>query len=245
MSRTLFALLLLTTAFFVSHTYANEGGEPLAAQKWSFTGLNGKYDKDEIYRGYTVATQVCLACHSFKYISHRDLMRVGFTESEVLTLAKALNMTLDQKIISGQDDATAMETFGKVPPDLSLMVKAREGLADYVYGVLTGYSEDPAVIRHYLPGGLPAGGHFNKVFPGHSIAMPSPLSADDLVTFHDGTKATVPQMAHDVVTFLQWAAEPERIERQHLGLFVLMYLVIFCILAYLSKRVIWKDVKGH
>lgn len=238
-------LLLLTLGFLPLAASATEGEAALPHQQWSFSGLHGKYDKAEIYRGYTVATQVCIACHSFKYISHRDLMRVGFTENEVTTLAKALNMTIDQKLLTGQDDATAMETFGKVPPDLSLMVKARDGLADYVYGILTGYSEDPAVIKQYLPGGLPAGGHFNKVFPGHSIAMPSPLSADDLVTYPDGTKATVPQMAHDVVTFLQFAAEPERIERQHLGLFVLLYLVIFCILAYLSKRIIWKDVKGH
>jgi ubiquinol-cytochrome c reductase cytochrome c1 subunit len=237
-------LLLLTLGLLPLAASANEGVE-LTPQKWSFTGLGGKYDKDEIYRGYTVATQVCLACHSFKYVSHRDLMGIGFTESEVTTLAKALNMTIDQKLITAQDDATAQETFGKVPPDLSLMVKARNGLADYVYGILTGYSENPEEIKHALPNGLPAGAHFNKVFPGHAIAMPSPLASEDLVTYHDATKATVPQMAHDVTTFMQWAAEPERIERQHLGLFVLLYLVIFCVLAYLSKRVIWKDVKGH
>lgn len=245
MVRILLTLLLITGHWsLITPVQANEGA-PLTPQKWSFTGLHGKFDKDEIYRGYTVATQVCLACHSFKYISHRDLMGVGFTESEVQTLAKALNMTIDQKLITAQDDATAQETFGKVPPDLSLMNKARNGLADYVYGLLVGYSDDPEVIKHSLPAGLPAGAHFNKVFPGHAIAMPNPLASEDLVTYHDATKATVPQMAKDVTTFMQWTAEPERIERQHLGLFVLLYLVIFCGLAYLSKRVIWKDVKGH
>lgn len=243
MTRILFAVLLLA-ASLVGNASASEG-VALVPQKWSFTGLHGTYDKDQLLRGYTVATQVCLACHSFKYVSHRDMMRAGFTENEVATLAKALNMTLDQKLLTAQDDATAQETFGKVPPDLSLMTKARNGLADYTYGILTGYSEDAATISHTLPAGLPAGAHFNKVFPGHAIAMPNPLAAEDLVTYHDSTKATVPQMAHDVTTFMQWAAEPERIERQNLGLFVLLYLVIFSALAYLSKRVIWKDIKGH
>lgn len=237
-------LLLITLLAFGAATAHAEETE-IAPQQWSFTGIHGKWDKNEIYRGYTVATQVCLACHSFKYVSHRDLMRVGFTESEVQTLAKALNMGVDDKIMSAQDDATAQETFGKVPPDLSLMAKAREGLTDYIYAVLTGYSEDPALIKQDLPAGLPVNAHFNKAFPGHAIAMPSPLSGDDMVTYADGTKATVPQMAHDVTTFLAWTAEPERIERQQLGLFVLLYLAIFTVLAYLTKRAIWKDVKGH
>lgn len=240
----LFLALTLLLALATGSASANEG-PAVAAQQWSFQGIRGKWDKDEIYRGYTVATQVCLACHSFKYVTHRDLMRVGFTESEVTTLAKALNMKIDDKLLTAQDDATAQETFGKVPPDLSLMTKARAGLADYVYAVLTGYSEDPAVIKEYLPGGLPAGAHFNKAFPGHAIAMPSPLGGDDLVTYHDGTKATQAQMAHDVTTFLQWTAEPERVERQRLGVFVLIYLGIFVVLTYLTKRAIWKDVKGH
>ncbi|RYG59768.1 MAG: cytochrome c1, partial [Alphaproteobacteria bacterium] len=210
-----------------------------------FNGLHGTYDKDEIYRGYMVATNVCMACHSFKYISHRDLMRVGFTESEVQALAKALNMTIDQKLLTAQDNETAIETFGKIPPDLSLMNKARAGLADYTFALLTGYSENQTEIAHALPNGLPPGAAFNRVFPGHAIAMPNPLTGPDMVTYHDGKAASVDQMARDVTTFMQWTAEPERVERQHLGLFVLLYLVIFTVLLYITKRVIWKDVKGH
>lgn len=244
MTRTLLAALAFVATLLAPQAFAAEG-IAVPAQKWSFNGLHGKYDKDEIYRGYMVATNVCMACHSFKYISHRDLMRVGFTESEVQTLAKALNMTIDQKLLTAQDDATAIETFGKIPPDLSLMNKARAGLADYVYALLTGYSENPTEIAHALPGGLPPGASFNRVFPGHAIAMPNPLTGPDMVTYHDGTQASVAQMAKDVTAFMQWTAEPERIERQHLGIFVLLYLVIFTALLYLTKRVIWKDVKGH
>ncbi|NBV54318.1 MAG: cytochrome c1 [Proteobacteria bacterium] len=237
--------LLLLAAFLITPLAHAGGGVEVPQEKWSFQGLQGKWDKDEIYRGYTVATQVCLACHSFKYINHRSLMRVGFTEAEVQTLAKALNMDINAKLISALDEASAKETYGKIPPDLSMMNKARAGGADYSHAVLVGYSEDPELIKHYLPEGVPQGAHFNKYFPGHAIAMPNPLSGPDMVTYHDGTSATVDQMSRDVSTFMQWTAEPERFERQHLGVYVLIYLFIFTILAFLTKRAIWKDIKKH
>jgi ubiquinol-cytochrome c reductase cytochrome c1 subunit len=240
----LFTLVALVMA--AGETQAAGGtGPELPHKDWSFEGLRGHWDKDELYRGYTVATQVCMACHSFKYVSHRDLMRVGFTEAEVQTLAKALNMDINAKLKTGMDDATAKETFGKIPPDLSLMNKARKGGADYVYALSHGYSDDSATIVRYLPNGVPAGAHFNLYYPGYAIAMPNPLPSDGLVSYHDGTKATVDQMAHDVAVFMQWTAEPERVDRQHMGVYVLIYLIIFTVLAYLTKRVIWKDVKKH
>lgn len=236
--------LLLAFSVLAPAAFANEGPE-IAPQAWSFDGLRGTFNKDQILRGYTVYTGVCMNCHSMKYISHRDLTRVGFTEEEATTLAKNLSMTLDQKLITAQDDETAKATFGKVPPDLSLMTKARAGLADYVYAVLTGYSEDPDLINQMLPTGLPPGAHFNKAFPGHAIAMPQPLNSADMVTYHDETKATIPQMAKDVTTFLEWASDPEMETRKRLGVYVLLYLIIFVVLAYLTKRAIWKRVKGH
>lgn len=239
--KTNLTLALLATLLPVL-AHANEAIE---AQKWTFEGPKGTWDKAELYRGYTVATQVCMACHSFKYVSHRDLMRAGFTEKEVTTLAKGMNMTLDAKLISAQDPESAKSTFGKVPPDLSLMAKARHGGADYIYAVLNGYIEDPETIHELLPNGVPEGANFNMAFPGNAIAMPAPLTGPDMVTYTDGTSATVPQMAHDVATFIAWAGEPEKVERQHLGVYVLLYILVFAVLAYLAKRVIWKDVKGH
>lgn len=236
--------LSLTIALLAAVSgYASEGVEIPHRSDWSFEGVRGHWDKDQIYRGYSVATQVCMACHSFKYISHRDLMKVGFSEAEVKTLASALNMGIDDKLISGLAPADAKETYGKVPPDLSLMTKARAGLANYVSAILHGYSEDPAEIAKVFPQGVPEGGNFNRYFPGHSIAMPNPITGDDMATYHDGTKATKDQMIHDVVTFMQWTAEPERVERQHLGVYVLIYLLLFVVLAYLTKRTIWKDVE--
>jgi ubiquinol-cytochrome c reductase cytochrome c1 subunit len=214
----------------------------LAPQKWSFAGLRAGWNKAELYRGYTVATQVCLSCHSFKYVTHRDLMQVGFTEAEVKALASALHMTVDQPIVSGLSEKDAQDTYGKVPPDLSLMAKAREGGLDYVYAVLTGFAPNPGEVSASFPQGLPKNTYFNRAFPGHAIAMPPPLTGPDMVSYADGTSATVPQMAHDVATFLQWTAEPERVERRRLGVFVVLYLVIFTLLAYVAKRAIWRDV---
>lgn len=217
-------------------------------QSWTFEGLRGKWDKNELYRGYTVATQVCLACHSFAYVSHRDMMRAGFTEAEVQAMASALGVTdIDRKLLTGLDEKTAQETYGKTPPDLSLMTRARQGGVDYVYAFLTGYDVPAAEVSRTLPSGLPGGLSFNRAFPGHVTAMADPFGngAGAGVKYHDGTAATAPQMAHDVATFMQWSAQPEYVGRRHVGVYVLLYLAIFGVLAFFSKRVIWKDVEGR
>ena len=217
-------------------------GPDVPDMDWSFEGLHGEWNKDELYRGYMAATQLCMACHSFKYISHRDLMKVGFTEAEVRKLAADMNRSIDDKLISGLSPENAKEIYGKVPPDLSVMNKARAGLADYTYALLTGYSEDPEKIAKYFPDGLPAGAYFNTVYPGHAIAMPNPIPGPGMVSYHDGTEATVEQMAKDVTVFMQWTAEPELITRKRLGVFVLLYVFLFTLLAYATKRMIWRDV---
>ena len=137
-------LLLLMALGLTPMAHAAGGNIAIPQKAWPFQGIRAAWDKDELYRGYTVATQVCLACHSFKYVSHRDLMRVGFTEAEVKKLADALQKGVDDKLLSGMDEATAKDTFGKLPPDLSVMNIARAGLADYTYALLHGSSEDPA-----------------------------------------------------------------------------------------------------
>lgn len=239
----MFRTALLTAALVLSaaSSFAS-GGVAVPELKWSFDGLRADWDKNELFRGYNVATNVCLACHSFKYISHRDLMRVGFTEAEVQALAKALGKTVDDKLISGLDHDTAVEIYGKVPPDLSVMNKARVGGADYTHAVLTGYSENEEEIHHAFPKGVPQGAYYNKYFPGHAIAMPAPLTGPDMVTYHDGTSATVEQMSQDVSVFMQWTAEPEKFARQRLGIFVLLYLLIFAVLAFFTKKAIWRDL---
>ena len=117
------------------------------------------------------------------------------------------------------DQAARAANNGALPPDLSMIVKAREGGPDYVFGILTGYKDPPPGFN------LLTGMYYNEYFPGHQIAMPPPLS-DNAVTFADGTSATVPQMAHDVVTFLTWAAEPNLEPRHRTGFKVMLFLII-------------------
>jgi ubiquinol-cytochrome c reductase cytochrome c1 subunit len=133
------------------------------------------------------------------------------------------------------DNAARAANNGALPPDLSLIVKARQGGADYIYGVLTGYADPPPDVK------LTEGMYYNKYFPGHQIAMPQPLT-DDRVTYADGTKATLSQEAHDVVTFLAWAAEPELETRKQLGVKVLLFLIVLSGLLFAVKRKVWKDV---
>ena len=124
---------------------------------------------------------------------------------------------------------------GAVPPDLSLIVNAREGHADYVYGILTGFTEAPKGFE------VAPGRFYNEYFPGHLIAMPPPLH-DGLVEYADGTKATVPQMAHDVVTFLAWTSNPEMVQRKQMGVRVVLFLVLLMGLTYAMKRKVWSGV---
>lgn len=235
---------LLAFAVLLSPLAHAAGGVEVDQQEWSFTGFHDGWDKHQLYRGFTVATQVCMACHSFKYISPRTMMeKGGFTEAEAKALAVELNMDWQTKLISGLTPEDAQEIYGKPVPDLSMMNKARAGLADYIYAVLTGYSEDEETIHHAFPEGLPAGTYYNAAFPGHAIAMPPPIAGPDMVEYHDDTTASVEQMAKDVTYFMQWTAEPELLARKRLGVYVLIYLVLFSLLAYFAKRAIWRDVK--
>lgn len=226
-------VLALTAAVAMpSASFAAGGYVDIPQQEWEFTSLTKGWDKDTMYRGYQVATQVCLSCHSFEYISHRNLKDVGFSEAEVKTLAKALEIGVNDKMMSGLSNADAKEAYGKVLPDLSLLTRARPDGVNYTHALLTGYTDDEA----------PDGTYYNKYFPGHFIGMPPPLS-NGLIEYHDGTEANVDQMARDVTYFMAWAAEPEMKERERVGVFALIYVIFFTILAYMTKNRIWSRLK--
>ena len=137
--------------------------------------------------------------------------------------------------------AAAAANNGKAPPDLSVMVKARENGPDYLHGLLTGYVPfdklTPEQIKEF---DVKKDDYFNKYFPGHKIAMAPPL-ADDKVTYADGTKATVDQEASDVVEFLAWASEPHMEDRKRTGVRVILFLLALAGLMYAVKRVVWAD----
>lgn len=233
--------LVLGLAVTVSSIFSGEsfaaGGVEVPKQEWPFQSITHSWDKAQIMRGYQVATQVCLTCHSFKYIKHRHLMDVGFTEAEVKALAAKLDLKPNDKIMSDLSAEDGAALYGKPLPDLSVMTRARPNGPDYVYAVLTGYEEAPEGFE------LPEGAYYNKYFPGHSIAMPKPITENGQVQFFDNEDATIEDMARDVTYFLTWTAEPEMVERQHLGVFVIIYLIILTILLYKTKKHIWRDVK--
>lgn len=222
---------------------------PPPRQEWSFFGIFGTYDRASAQRGYQVYKEVCSACHPVKHLFFRDLAELGYAEDEVKAIAASYQIT-DGPNDQGEmyqrpgrpsdpipgpfpnDQAARAANNGALPPDLSMIVKARDGGPDYVFGLLTGYKDPP-------PGfSLLAGMSYNEHFPGHQIAMPPPLS-DGAVTFADGTAATVPQMSHDVVTFLTWAAEPNLEPRHRTGFKVMLFLVIAAGIFYAAKRKIW------
>lgn len=229
--------------------------DPLEPKKtiWPFSGWKGTVDKQAAQRGAQIYTQVCSACHSMDLVTYRSLSKIGFSEGEIKALAS-------QKQVERIDDNTgervqkpaqpfdhfvapfANETAsraannGAYPPDLSLIVKAREHGPDYVYSLLTGFGNPPANEPAV------AGKYYDPYFAGHWISMPPPLH-DNAVTYQDGTNATVDQMARDVVTFLQWATEPEMEQRHEMGIKVLIFLTIMTGFFYVAKKRVWGKLK--
>jgi ubiquinol-cytochrome c reductase cytochrome c1 subunit len=259
----LIAALMVATA---APSGAQEEAPTPPKQAWSFDGPFGTFDRASAQRGFQIFAQVCSQCHSMNLVHYDDLERLGFTADEVKAIA-ATPFVNGKKVadIDDQGNPTerdarpsdafvapfanpkqAISTLGAAPPDLSVIVKARaDGLnplfgvsgADYVYALLTdGYANPPADFKPASPTSI-----YNRYFPGQQISMPPPLS-EDRVTYADGTKATVEQEAHDIVTFLAWAAEPTLEERHRTGVAAILFLVSLTGVLYAGKRRIWSDV---
>ncbi|MBW8268417.1 cytochrome c1 [Caldovatus aquaticus] len=231
---------------------AAEEAIALPNTRFSFEGLFGTFDRASAQRGLQVYMEVCANCHSLRQLYYRNLTALGLSDAEVRAIAATVQVQ-DGPNDEGQmferpgrpsdrfrspfpnEKAARAANNGALPPDLSVIVKAREGGADYIYALLTGYSDPPPGVE------VMQGMHYNRYFPGHQIAMAPPLNAGQ-VSFHDGTQATVEQMARDVTTFLAWAAEPELEERRALGVKIVLFLTVLGGLVYAVKRKIWADV---
>jgi ubiquinol-cytochrome c reductase cytochrome c1 subunit len=224
----------------------------LPNERWSFESPLGSFDLASAQRGFQVYSQVCANCHSMKFLHYRDLSGIGFNAEQIKAIAAAVTVPLGLNdegqpkegpgLPSSQfrspfpnDKAAAAANNGGIPPDLSLIVNAREGGPNYIYGVLTGYADPPAGFT------VGEGLYYNKVFPGHQIKMPQPLQ-DGTVAYTDGTLDNVSQQARDVVTFLAWAANPEMVERKQMGVKWVLFLAVMTGLTYAVKRKVWSDV---
>lgn len=245
---------------------------------FSFEGPFGRFDQGQLQRGYKVYREVCAACHGMNLVSFRNLGQKGgpFYDPDypnpndnpyVRTIAAEYQIS-DIDSETGdviQRPGTSADRFpnpypneaaaragngGALPPDLSVIVKARHYGAEYIYSLLSGYVDPPEGLQvspgqyynPYMPGDLHAfwtgEGHAPK---GGFIAMP-PQLAQDKVTFDDGTPSTIEQQAKDVAAFLAWASEPKMEERKAFGMGAMIYLVIFAGLLYASYRRIWRNV---
>ena len=247
---------ILISSIFVSKAHAAGEQQELLKVDWTFKSFFGKFDRASLQRGYQVYNEVCASCHSVKHLSYRNLAEKGgpeFTELEAKAIASNFEVTdgpnsdgemfdrpakLSDKFVmpyANVQEATAANG-GAYPPDMSVLVKARSGGANYIYSVLMGYEEPPEDMQ------LDDGVYYNKYMYGNKIKMASPLS-DDIVEYSDGTKATTDQMAKDVVTFLQWTAEPHLEARHKMGFRVIIYLLVLTILVYFSMKKIWSRIE--
>lgn len=278
MLRKAVALAALGLAFVATPAPAAEHGYALRDVHWSFEGPFGKFDTAQVQRGYKVYREVCSACHSMNLMHFRNLGQKGgpFYEPEypnpndnpiVKSLAKDAQVN-DIDTDTGDviqrpgipadkfpnpfpnEYAARASNGGALPPDLSVMAKARAGGPHYIYSLLTGYLTPPAGLKlnpgqhynAYMAGDLTSSWSGKGPVPmGGFVAMPPPL-APDKVTFDDGTKSTIEQQAKDVAAFLAWASEPKQMERKQFGLGAMIYLLIFSVVLYFSYRRIWRDV---
>jgi ubiquinol-cytochrome c reductase cytochrome c1 subunit len=223
------------------------------AQDWSFQGLFGTFDRAALQRGFQVYKEVCSGCHGLKHVAYRNLAALGYTEDQIKAFAATVEVQ-DGPNDNGEmftrkgkpsdrfrspfpnEQAARAANNGAYPVDLSVITKARPNGTDYLYALMTGYKEQP-------PEGvtIPEGMFYNEAYPGHQIAMVPPLAPDG-IQYQDGTKATIPQMAKDVTTFLAWASEPELEERKAMGRAVIIFLIVLTALMYALKRKIWSDL---
>ena len=228
-------------------TWANDNPGGLA--------IFGTFDRAQLQRGYQVYKEICSGCHSLHRVAFRNLGDLGFTPAQVKALAKQSDVaSIDDKTgdpntrkgipadkIPGpyaNEPAARAANNNALPPDLSLITKAREDGPRYVYSLLTGFGKTPPK-DWTVPDGL----YYNPYFRSLNIAMPPPLSADGQVTYADGTKSTVAQNAKDVAAFLTWTAEPTLEARRRTGVGAVAFLIILTILGYLSYHRVWADLK--
>ncbi|HWK14733.1 MAG TPA: cytochrome c1 [Rhizobiaceae bacterium] len=240
-------------------------------ESWSFSGPFGTYDRAQLQRGLKIYREACSSCHSMNLVAFRTLQDLGYSEAQVRTLAAEYTIqdgpNADGDMFErpglpsdrfpspfANHEQAAASNNGAAPPDFSLIAKARgvtrgfptfvfdvftqyaEGGPDYIHSLLTGYQEPPEGVV------VQPGTHYNPYFiAGPALAMPAPLS-DGQITYEDGTPETVDQYARDVSAFLMWAAEPHLEARKQTGFVVMIFLILFGGLVYLTKRKIWADV---
>jgi ubiquinol-cytochrome c reductase cytochrome c1 subunit len=267
-----FAGVLLISLISGVAEYVSNPPAPLASEEFHLKpkhlelrsdGIFGRFDRQQLQRGFQVYSEVCSACHSLSLVSFRDLKSLGYNDAEIKKIASDWKTQVPSINPDTGEAATrkalpsdtfpapfANETAARaannnaLPPDLSLITKSREGGAAYVYSLLTGFQNQPAeLLKKYPDAKTPANLHYNPYFANLNIAMPPPLTTAGQVTYADGTKPTVDQMAKDVAAFLVWTAEPNLESRHAAGFAVTIFLLFASILGYFAYQQVWHEAK--
>ncbi len=251
-AKILFTSLILIY-LLMCNVFAAGSGANITKMKFSFDGVFGVIDKSSARRGLQVYNEICAGCHSLEHVSYRNLLDIGFTNDQVKEYASQFEVMAkpdsegevnmrsaipsDKFVSPYQNDNQAKSmNNGAIPPDLSLIIKARAGGASYFYSLLMGYKDS-------LEDEELSNGYYNVAYPGNIIAMPQPLYGDD-VEYSDGTEATMEQEIIDLVSFLTWTAQPELNDRKSMGFRVFLFLVFMTTVLFLYYRYILKKIKG-
>ena len=246
-------ILIIIIFFITTNSIKSAEKIELINQNWPFHGFFGRFDQSSLQRGFKVYREVCAGCHGIKHVSYRDLNSIGLTKDEIKSLAAEYEIKdgpndegdmymrfakPSDKFVGpySNDKEARLANNGAYPPDLSLIVKARAGGADYLYSLLNGYVDEPEEFE------LNDGMYYNLIYPGKQIAMPQPIY-DDMVEYDDGTIASQDQIIRDVTSFLAWTAEPELEERKSMGVKVIFFLILITLMLYAVKRKVWKDIE--
>jgi ubiquinol-cytochrome c reductase cytochrome c1 subunit len=225
---------------------------PLPNVDWSFSGPFGTIDRASAQRGLQVWTQVCNNCHSMKEVYYRNFEGIGLTPDQDKAFAAQFTVPggtndagepIERPALPSDhvrspfanDKAARAANNGALPPDHSLIEKAREGGATYIYALLNGYRDPPPDMK------MSDGMNYNIYFPGRQIAMAQPLH-DGAVDYADGTPATVEQMSRDVTQFLTYVANPEMEQRKRMGVKIVLYLAGMTVVTYAVKRKVWANL---
>jgi len=268
-----FVGVLLISLFVGASDYFSNPPEPSAEEEFhkhpkplhlASDGPLGHFDQAQLQRGFQVYKEVCAACHGLNLVAFRNLEDLGYNEAEIKAIADQWQIEVPTINVDTGEPATRKaipsDRFpnpypneiaaraannNALPPDLSLITKAREGGAAYIYSLLTGYQKQPAeLVRKFPAMKTTPGLYYNPYFANLNLAMPPPLTADGQVTYAPGNpRPTVDQMAKDVSAFLVWAAEPNLARRHAAGLAVVVFLIFATAFGYLAYRNIWAEAK--
>ena len=249
----MYRFLILIFLLNYNPVFASDDNTVIVKQKWSWQGLFGSYDKAQLRRGLQVFREICAACHGLERVRFNQLLDIGMSIDYIKEYADeseqkdGFNQDGEPIYRSGlpsdkipspyvNELAARLDHHGAMPPDLSVITKARAHGPDYIYSVLTGYENPPEGFE------IPAGRLYNTAYPGNVIVM-GQFIYDESVEYEDGSPNDAKSLSRDVVAFLNWAAEPELEARKSLGVKVIIFILIFTMLMYALKVIIWKDIK--